>query len=74
VLDALAKLRTQYAAGTKILPAEVTAVRLGPAWREAIADTDRERAFRALEVATLFRAGPGCLNTQRPEISGLAAV
>jgi TnpA family transposase len=54
VLDALDKLRTQYAAGIKILPAEVTAARLGPAWRQAIADTDRERALRALEVATLF--------------------
>jgi TnpA family transposase len=54
VLDALDKLRAQYAAGTKSLPAEVTAPRLGPAWREAIADLDRDRAFRALEVATLF--------------------
>ena len=54
VLDALHKLRAQYAAGANSLPAEVTAPRLGPAWREAIADTDRDRAFRALEVATLF--------------------
>ncbi len=54
VLDALDKLRTQYAAGIKILPAELTAARLGPAWRQAIADTDRERALRALEVATRF--------------------
>ena len=54
VLDALDKLRAQYAAGTKSLPAEVTAPRLGPAWREAIADLDRDRALRALEVATLF--------------------
>jgi hypothetical protein len=54
VLDALDKLRAQYAAGTKSLPAEVTTPRLGRAWREAIADADRERAFRALEVATLF--------------------
>jgi hypothetical protein len=48
VLDALDKLRTQYAAGIKILPAELTAA------RQAIADTDRERALRALEVATRF--------------------
>ena len=54
VLDALDKLRSQYAVGADSLPAEVTAPRLGPAWREAIADTDRDRAFRALEVATLF--------------------
>jgi len=54
VLDALNKLRAQYAAGTHSLPADVTASRLGPAWRQAIADDDRERAFRALEVATLF--------------------
>ena len=54
VLDALDKLRALYAAGTKILPPEVTAARLGLAWRQAIAKTDRERAFRALEVATLF--------------------
>ena len=54
VLDALNKLRAQYAGGTKNLPAEVTAARLGPAWRAAIADPDRDRAMRALEVATLF--------------------
>ena len=54
VLDALNKLRAQYAAGTNSLPADITAPRLGPAWRQAIADADRERAFRALEVATLF--------------------
>ena len=53
-IDALDRLRTLYAAGTKSLPGEVTAARLGPAWRQAIADVDRERAFRALEVATLF--------------------
>ena len=53
-LEALDTLRAQYATGNKILPVEVTAVRLGAAWRQDIADTDRERAFRALEVATLF--------------------
>jgi len=54
VLDALDKLRAQYTAGTKSLPADIAALRLGPAWRGAIAESDRERAFRALEVATLF--------------------
>ncbi|SEB24321.1 Transposase and inactivated derivatives, TnpA family [Variovorax sp. YR216] len=53
-LDALNKLRAGYAAGIKRLPSEVTAPRLGAAWRAAIADADRERAFRALEVATLL--------------------
>lgn len=54
VLDALGKLRAQYTAGTRSLPAGVAAPRLGPAWHEVIADADRERAFKALEVATLF--------------------
>ncbi|MEJ8860144.1 Tn3 family transposase, partial [Variovorax robiniae] len=54
VLDALDRLRAAYAGGTKRLPAEVAALRLGPAWREAIADPDRERAFKAMEVATLL--------------------
>ncbi|MEJ8860056.1 Tn3 family transposase, partial [Variovorax robiniae] len=54
VLDALDRLRAAYAGGTRRLPAEVAALRLGPAWREAIADPDRERAFKAMEVATLL--------------------
>ena len=54
VLDALGSLQVQYSAGTKSLPADVAAPRLGPAWREVIADADRERAFRGLEGATLF--------------------
>jgi TnpA family transposase len=54
VLDALNLLRAQYAAGDKALPVGVTAARLGPAWQRDLADADRERAFRALEVATLF--------------------
>ena len=53
-LDALNKLRAGYDAGIKRLPSEVTAPRLGAARRAAIADADRERAFRALEVATLL--------------------
>ena len=54
VLDALNTLRAGYAAGVKRLPSEVTAPRLGAAWHAAITDPDRERAFRALEVATLL--------------------
>ena len=53
-LNALNKQRAAYAAGAKRLPAEIAALRLGPAWREAIADPDRERAFKAMEVATLL--------------------
>ncbi|MCA4427973.1 Tn3 family transposase, partial [Acinetobacter baumannii] len=40
----------------------VTAARLGAAWRQDIADADRERAFRALEVATLFALRRGLRN------------
>ena len=53
-LQALDTLRTQYATGDKILPKNFTAARLGAAWRQDISDTDRERAFRALEVSTLL--------------------
>ena len=53
-LDALNTLRAGYAAGIKRLPSEVTALRLGAAWLASIADPDRERAFGALEVATLL--------------------
>jgi len=61
-LHALDILRMQYAAGDKTLPVEVTAARLGAAWRQDIADADRERAFRALEVATLFALRRGLRN------------
>jgi hypothetical protein len=61
-LQALDILRMQYAAGDKTLPVDVTAARLGAAWRQDIADTDRERAFRALEVATLFALRRGLRN------------
>ncbi|ABM96848.1 putative TnpA family transposase (plasmid) [Methylibium petroleiphilum PM1] len=61
-LQALDILRAQYAAGDKTLPVDVTAARLGAAWRQDIADTDRERAFRALEVATLFALRRGLRN------------
>jgi hypothetical protein len=36
------------------LPDDGIAPRLGRVWRDAITGYDRERAFRALEVATLF--------------------
>ena len=61
-LQALDTLRMQYAAGDKTLPIDVTAARLGAAWRQDIADPDRERAFRALEVATLFALRRGLRN------------
>jgi TnpA family transposase len=61
-LQALDTLRVQYAAGDKTLPIDVTAARLGAAWRQDIADPDRDRAFRALEVATLFALRRGLRN------------
>ena len=54
VIDALGKLRHLYAKAVRSLPDDVTAPCLGPAWLDAISGADRERAFRALEVATLF--------------------
>ena len=36
------------------MPDDVAATRLGSVWRDASSRHDRERAFRALEVATLF--------------------
>ena len=53
-IDALNKLRAACASGALRLSSEVTAPRLGAAWRAAIADPDRERAFKALELATLL--------------------
>ena len=41
--DALKKLRAGHAASAKRLPIEVTAPRLGAAWRASIADPERER-------------------------------
>ena len=54
VTTALAQLAKLYADKRRELPVEVIAPRLGPVWRAAISGADRERAFRALEVATLF--------------------
>jgi len=61
-LEALNTLRAQYATGDRTLPVDVTAARLGAAWRQEIADTVREQAFRALEVATLFALRRGLRN------------
>ena len=52
-LEALKWLRDLYAHEQRSLPADVR-LALGSVWRTALADTDRERAFRALEVATLL--------------------
>ena len=54
VTTALAQLTKLYAGKLRELPADVSASRLGSVWSGAIAGADRERAFRALEVATLF--------------------
>jgi len=54
VTDALAKLHTLYEHDSRSLPADVVVTGLGPVWRNAISSDDRERAFRALEAATLF--------------------
>jgi TnpA family transposase len=54
VIDALATLRDLYDRGARKLPDDGIAPRLGRVWRDAITGYDRERAFRALEVATLF--------------------
>ena len=54
VTTALAQLTKLYAGKLRELPADVSAPRLGSVWSGAIAGADRERAFRALEVATLF--------------------
>ena len=54
VTTALATLRELYAGSLRKLPDDIVAPRLGSVWRDAISGYDRERAFRALEVATLF--------------------
>jgi TnpA family transposase len=54
VIDALGRLRELYRTGARELQDAVPAPRFGAAWRDAISGYDRERAFRALEVATLF--------------------
>ncbi len=54
VTTALSTLRKLYAGGRSKLPDDIVAPRLGSVWRDAISGYDRERAFRALEVATPF--------------------
>ena len=54
VLIALHQLLGLYADKARELPVEVSAPRLGPVWSAAIAGEERDKAMRALEVATLF--------------------
>ena len=49
---------------------EITAARLGPVWSAAIAGDDRERAFRALEVAILFSLRRAVRNVALSDRSG----
>ena len=54
VLAALGQLLELYAAKAVELPVEVVAPSLGMIWQVSISSPDRERAFQALEVATLL--------------------
>ena len=76
VLDALNKLRTQYAAGTKTLPAEVTAARL-----RAVIDSNSASAFERrfalsvpMRVLIESAALVGCIyaNLKTASLLGLA--
>ena len=53
-VEFLAKLQALYLKGSRKLPGDVVAPSLGRVWQAAISSPDRERAFQALEVATLF--------------------
>ena len=53
VVQSLVTMRDLYGRNVRSLPDGVSP-RLGSVWRDAISGYDRERAFRALEVATLF--------------------
>ena len=53
-IDALSKLRDLYVRNIRKLPDGVVASGLGAVWHNAICSLDRERAFQAFEVATLF--------------------
>jgi len=53
-MEYLAKLQALYLKGSRKLPVEVVAPSLGMIWQVSISSPDRERAFQALEVATLF--------------------
>jgi hypothetical protein len=52
VATAMTMLKDLYAQDNRRLPVDAT-IDLGPVWRMLIAGQDRERAFQALEVATL---------------------
>jgi hypothetical protein len=54
VLQGLRQLRALYDVADHTLPTDTRADGLGRVWRPELASADRERAFRALEVATLF--------------------
>ena len=53
-IEYLAKLQAMYLKGSRKLPVDVAAPSLGRVWQASISSPDRERAFQALEVATLF--------------------
>ena len=53
-IEFLAKLQALYLKGSRKLPGDVVAPSLGRVWQVSISSPDRERAFQALEVATLF--------------------
>ncbi len=53
-MNALTKLRDLYGQGARTLPDNIVGSGLGAVWRDAISSSDRERAFQALEVASLF--------------------
>jgi len=54
VLIALNQLLKLYADKARELPIEISAPKLGRVWSAAIAGEDRDKAMRAMEVATLF--------------------
>ena len=54
VLAALKQLLELYAAKAVELPVDIGAAKLGRVWSAAITGPDRNKAMRALEVATLF--------------------
>ena len=53
-IESLAKLQGFYLKSSRKLPDDVVAPTLGRVWQASISSPDRERAFQALEVATLF--------------------
>ncbi len=54
ILIALNQLLKLYADKARELPVEVSVPRLGRVWSAAITGEDRDKAMRAMEVATLF--------------------